>query len=1275
MALPIALANDQGTAAQNEGWSGNFARDPGFEEDFVNNHSEPHVLSFKGDWFYNQQDLAPDYWDLKGTWQWNEVTPHGGKKSLMLSEQSAASQEYVGAVTQEGGGAWGGSTIKPIPLTAPERFPQPWRASIWCRGGGTLKLGPVEVRATGTGEWERISVECPADQVFKDGSMTLALIGPGEFDDLHVQERLALVPNLIPNPGFERTDRDGYPVGWSKQRKFDWIGPTYYVWTDWMHFHEQNRGRVGLDSLLFHSGKRSLRFDVYPGDEKFVESDLIALNQDRPYIIEVAAFVCADRIKMIDLRCVDEDGAHLPSYRPVQPEYSQGGTATFGNGTFGWRYIRKFFSMPFNEPVKGIRVRLAARGFNGDTLDDSGTRSYACQVGTVWWDDLRVTERTTDIASLEARGVKVPPVERQVASEVGDTSLDLGERLFGDNQMTFSFTNSGRPGGFKIRLTTTLPDSAPAVTESKSVPITSNSPGTLGVPYRIGKLVGDLKQQGAFRLQLFRGKVLITESSYAFNTWPVVVDCDVSRHYSLPDETPVTTSLNLGVSSAALAQVAKLELELKRPADNVSVGRETITDLRHSLAQTRASLPRSPKESYEFNMPTPAWWVDRTNLLIVKLDLSRLKVWPQNQPSRDTVLEVRGVDGNGKVLFSDRSDAFCRMAAAPRQDSVQSVKIREDGAVFINDKPRYLTGATHQNMRTNHGPEIIGQLGMMGHRLPQGEGGKFEAVAKMWKDQGLYSLQFKPVSGDSGTAAYVDMTSDQKKKLEGFVQAGGMESIVSVNTGGWESSIPDTPAARESHQNLNDWIRQITQRPISWSSSGAYNAWNMSAFPYYDLVHAETEMWGPMDFNVIYTPYLKRARKEPSAWVYLPQLYDNTPYERYRFETYENIIRGSAGVEMIQGIGDPTFNRGLAGELRYLEAPLNSRDPIPEVTFDPPVSHLVRRHNGKTYILATNCGPIIMGRWQWNQETKWSGKASHEGDSINRKWVRPGGLRIHGFRGLPMPELVRPGDKIVQYVWLDPKDTPEWVMVAVRGDGRFSHCGVLGRFDFDVFRQKYGNVLMFSELEHSVWHEISYVLDPPTYDLAVRIMGKEWAADLKRTADAERAKVDRTIYQPEHFRKMGSLPSSGDWYRIEIAAEAIGLAGTLVDGFAYISSNGRALWDFSALERNGKIVRVFCEDTVGIDRSLLGKVRVEVPGLRPGTPIRALFEDRALISDDDGFSDDFVGVDTYGYEAGGVAGDMFGYVKDENRDLPRMIPSGYGYTYGPTQVHIYEIEG
>src|SRR5205823_6669521 len=118
------------------------------------------------------------------------------------------------------------------------------------------------------------------------------------------------------------------------------IGPTYYVWTDWNHFFSENRGPVGPDPLVTHSGKQSLRMDVYPGDERYVESDLIVLNQDTARVIEVSAYVRADKINLLDVRCVDEEGVYMPAYRARQPEYTQGGTALFGNGTFGWRYVR-----------------------------------------------------------------------------------------------------------------------------------------------------------------------------------------------------------------------------------------------------------------------------------------------------------------------------------------------------------------------------------------------------------------------------------------------------------------------------------------------------------------------------------------------------------------------------------------------------------------------------------------------------------------------------------------------------------------------------------------------------------------------------------------------------------------------------------------------------------------------------------------------------------------------------------------------------------------------
>jgi hypothetical protein len=1278
--VTLLSTSGRALAQADSGWTGNMARNSGFEEDFVNANAEGHVLSFKGDWYYNQKDLVPDYWDLKGDWTWHKQGAHSGHYCLKLGKGGTASQTFQRAVIQEGGGAWGGSVVRPIPMADADkpRFAQPWRVSAWCRGGGTVAITcgkkTASAQAKPGGPWQQVVVELPAgDAGPPEAAAVVTLQGPGEFDDVVVQEKLSPAPNLAPNSSFEHLGKDGRTAGWARSGKYRAIGPTYYVWTDWNHFFAENRGPFGPDPLVAHRGKQSLRMDVYPGDERYVESDLIVLNQDRPHVIEVGAYVRADRINLIDVRCVDEEGVYMPAYRARQPENTQGGTFLFGNGTFGWRYVRKFFGTPHNRPVKGIRVRLCARGMNGHTLDDAGTRPYALATGTVWWDDVRVSERTSDTAALQARGVKVPTPENPAPGPVQDGTVDLGQRFFGENSLAYSFTNNTAAATFQLRLTTLLPGGKPATTTSAAQRVEKGKPGALAASYLLDRLAGELDKQGTFKVELLRDGKPLAGTTYAFNTWPVIVDIDVSRHYNLPAENPVTVALNLGVAEPTLARVKKLELQLYRPSDKKVLGTQTFADLKDAFAKTLAALPKKKEDSFEFAMPTPAWWADRTNLILTKIDLAPLKVWPHDQPTRDTVLVVRGLDAGGKELFRQHSDPFCRMQAPPPQPAITSVTIRPDGAVLINGEPRYLTGATHQSNRVTHGVPLIAQLGLMGHRLTQGM--TFAQVGDMWNKYRLYSVQFRPANKIDGTSPILDLSPKQRAELEAFVKSGGMQNVVSVNTGGWEASLDYTDAAAVAkHEALNAYVRKLTSRPLAISTSGAYNAWWLPKLHFYDINHAETEMWGPMDFNVIFTPYMKRLRKTPTAWVYLPQLYDNTPYERYRFETYENIIRGSAGVSMIQGIGDPSFNRGLAGELRYLEKRLNSLEKAPAVTLEPPISHKVARHQGKTYLLATNAGPIRLGEWQWNTEIKHSGRASHEGDSLNTMWRRPGGVRIHGLRGLPMPELIRKGDKIVQYVWLDPKETPAWVMLAVRGDGKFAHNVTLGKFDFAKFRAAYGNVLMYSELNHSVWHDINYVMDEATYGRALKVIGKKEADALKKAADAGRARVDKVAYQAEHFHNLGALPKAGQWHRIEVDAEKVGLVGKLVDGFAFLTKDGRVLWDFTVLERGGKVARVFCEDSVGIDRALLGKVRVNVPGLKKGTKVRVLFEDREIVADEGGFLDNFEGVDTYGREAGGVVGDLFGFVKDEDRELPRMIPSGYGYNYGPTAVHIYEIE-
>ena len=66
---------------------------------------------------------------------------------------------------------------------------------------------------------------------------------------------------------------------------------------------------------------------------------------------------------------------------------------------------------------------------------------------------------------------------------------------------------------------------------------------------------------------------------------------------------------------------------------------------------------------------------------------------------------------------------------------------------------------------------------------------------------------------------------------------------------------------------------------------------------------------------------------------------------------------------------------------------------------------------------------------------------------------------------------------------------------------------------------------------------------------------------------------------------------------------------------------------------------------------LLAKTKITVEGLRKGTKVRVVFEDREIIADDGSFTDDFRGQDLY-QRFGGL---------------------GTGYGNAPVALHIYEM--
>src|SRR5262245_41825314 len=130
---------------------------------------------------------------------------------------------------------------------------------------------------------------------------------------------------------------------------------------------------------------------------------------------------------------------------------------------------------------------------------------------------------------------------------------------------------------------------------------------------------------------------------------------------------------------------------------------------------------------------------------------------------------------------------------------------------------------------------------------------------------------------------------------------------------------------------------------------------------------------------------------------------------------------------------------------------------------------------------------------------------------------------------------------------------------------------------------------------------------------------------------------------------MGDLPAPGKWVRLEVPLDKIGAADGLLDGIGFAHDGGRVAWGATSLiDPDGKETIVWGDD-FGQPR---GNVKITVPGLKAGTMIRVLFEDRTLKAADGCFVDDFRGQDLYQRYGGGY---------------------GIGYGDGPVALHLYEI--
>lgn len=1298
--------------------TGNLVANPSFEEDWINAKAEKQLISKWGEFGFGQRDLKADAWNYPVPARPEEraVVMDGqvartGRHSLrltmsrnaagqVLSAHAGQTQLYAGYLGEPGKDVFDSTKrgLDPMVLRAEDapRFFRNMRLSAWCRADGVSDKSTVSVTFTrgnssfaltfppGTYDWQQKSIEMPA-AAFAEAfvkslsgkpegplptSWTVTIrftpAGPNPagtvwFDDIALEEELPTTPYLAPNWSFEESE-NGMPVGWSDQRKFHYVPPSwYYVWRDWSHFFTPPRGKVASDNLFAHSGSRSFRFSVLPGDEKYCESRPIPLHQNAVRPVEIGIWLKADRIRYFDIRAVDENGVYLNDQSFITATANREEGAAY-RGTFDWRYFRKF--LVSDHPLKEIRVRLCARGFNGLNIDDVGKKPTNNQVGTLWWDDLIVTDPLSG-----AIGAGQPTTE---STPLRLLTIEFGERLYGRNELTISAgehpPQSGPEVALNAQLTVTPPNGRPVSTTSGTLRLPRG--GKLVLPYEIWTICPDWRSQYHLKLVLQSTGHVLGETELDFGTWPEIGRVEVEHCYPLPEQAKHQAIwVNFGVTDDTMSRVRSLRYDFIRRGNGSTIKSVSI-DFRRELA------------AFQKRQPLVDWWVDERNLFLKTFDLSFLPVHEDDEPVRDTIVRITAEGSLGKDLFRCESVPFG--VVKPNREQLEPIRTVEvkNGATLVNGKPFFLRATLGHcwdnepapSERVHWATEVKGSDGRLAMDFSNAKAHGFNAFwpntpvtlayhDAIWKSN-LYTGVWYPAgwTGLSFDESFGPQYKCQSTPAD-FTAAGQHPSTFLVSLTAWEGgmdpAVYTNPRLLEQQARFADQVRALSKRPLF--SSGGYSAHKQQYGTMWDVFGPESNWDGPSRVPITVLHYMRSLGKDV-AGVDFANIFNDCAFDLIRFETYEGIIRGQRGFVQIGRWGDNSLYRGLNGELRYLERfifepagkPSLSAEPAsPETTpklvdgkqerYLPKVSVMERTVNGKTYVLATNAQPIQQGDWVWNEGDAFSGKRSHTGESTFCR-IYPDRFEdwhVHGYRD-DKPIEIQKGDLIVQYVKIPADSKIECLVLMADGDGRWNYNAVWGTFDFDRFSSSKLRFRLSFELYRWMWSSAKLNWKNETVD------------DL----------FERDFLRRRDFRQVGPLPPGGAWTKLSVPAETLGLVGCLTDGFEFMSKGAKVWWDYTAIERGNEVI-VLCDDVLGASEQELAQIRFK--GARPGTVVRAPFEDRQFKADKDGsFVDDFRGENLYDVIWEGMLGD---------KAAPEVYyGGGYHYTYPKAAVHIYEIE-
>ena len=1249
--------------------------------------------------FANRRDFNPDGWSLKGSWRWLDAGAAAGHRRLVIEGPQAEVRQRVNWVAinddrqLEGFPDAGGfpsfaavRSSRPLALVRDLVLRVRVKGTDVPPGAATIEIGlapagkvasgdplgtvvPPTATASvalpeGSFDWRSVEVRLAASDWVRSagaadaeaaksgpvlpGTASVALRYRGASGRVEV-DRAELVsaepssPNLLPHGSFEEIDGSGWAAGWKPAEKYTYFPPgLYYLFNSWHNEGFSNRGAPGIDSLVVRSGRRSLRMPALAGDELAVSSAPVVLNQKEARLIEASVWVKTDRVNEIQIDARNEKGERLDGFDFI----SKSPTSI---GTNEWRLLRQVFRP--REPVAELTLVLAARGVNGYTLGSTSEEPQNNVAGTVWWDDARLYEPESSAAELSARGVKPPSDDRPPAT-LHLADLDVGERLLGENLLRATVVNPGEAR--KLALEWQLTSPAGRVTKFQSAPVDVPARGetSVEVPYVVSAAAAPpyRESRGVLGLLGENGDG-VGSTEIALSQWTRPIDLRLGALYLRPEQKELVR-MNLGLSHATLAKLRRVRLEIVRRGTGETVATQEIPA---TPAALEAQLERVPAGLRG----------DFANLLLAELDVSRLPIEPFVGPERRWFVRATAIGLDGRAVATVDSAPFCRQAHDEAQEPVRTVEVRRN-LLYVNRRPWIPWGAIYGFAPAYDGPADAGPGGYRDfHNLPEwsiydgftskpynrrdndfdalryvpatvADAKSREEIERHWKDDGLYAATYFVAPGPVFSWDDLAAKSGSADRLQEVLRfAADAPMIVSTSPGFEESFGAFHAATPEQLRSLAELVRSLrakTGKPVMVGHGGAWSRFEFEKVPFFDIFDPETEPLFPANLHTDLWPLV--AGRDQVIWL-RPQLYESVPYERWRFHTYVELMRGARGWQMAHGPADATTFRGLHGELASLTPAMYSSDPGPDVAIEPEIEHWSRRAGGKTYVIAATTHALAFGRWRWSDDARSpAGRArvsepslplprsDNELDRIAER-MQPDWI-VHGIDSFPDARPWKPGTKLVQWVRIDPSDPTRGLALVARTDGRWSAMASWGDAEVEVIPK---------ELPLVYWFLRRF------YRNAVGFIGYRGEGAAQSFAHA-----------PDTVHAEGALPPAGTWVKLEAPLADLGAVGKMLDGVGLLQRSGRVFWGRTSLVTPDGSETALWGDALGRPPAERARTRVRVAGLRQGALVRVLFEDRQIRAEEGYFEDDFRGQDLYQRYGG---------------------PDGYGDA--PVALHIYEV--